>query len=149
MYLKKKVLFLCADNGVHSPMAEALLGHIDCEHFQAISAGISRGQLHPCTLEAMKEIGIDLSQKAPKHVDDLRDEEFNYVITLDESSRRLCGHFKCPDVIHWKFDDPTAASPDAERQLHAFRMIRDQISQRLRLFVAVHVRPQRKSPPAA
>jgi arsenate reductase len=130
-------------------MAEALLGRIDFEHFQAVSAGCSPGRLHPCTVEAMKEIGIDLSQKAPKQVDDFRNDEFDYVITLDESSRRLCGRFKCSDVIHWKFDDPTVASPDPERQLRAFRMIRDQISQRLRLFVTVHVRPQRRFLPAA
>src|SRR5262249_51815390 len=129
--------------------AEALLNKIDSQHFQAVSAGSSWGCVHPYTVEAMNEIGIDLSQKAPKHLDDLRDEEFDYVITLDESSRRLSGNLKCAEAIHWKFDDPILVSADPARQLHAFRMVRDQISQRLRLFVIVHLRPQPKSLPAA
>jgi protein-tyrosine-phosphatase len=147
--MRRKILFVCQTNGVHSAMAEALLNKIDSEHFQAISAGRSPARPHPLTIEVMREIGIDLSQKASKHVDDVRDQEFDYVITLDEGTRRMDGNFKCLERIHWKFDDPTAASSVLGRELHAFRIIRDQISQRLRLFVIVHVRPQTKSQPSA
>jgi protein-tyrosine-phosphatase len=129
-------------------MAEALLRRIDSEHFQAVSAGTSRGRLHPLTIEVMKEIGIDLNHKIPKLLEDVTDDEFDYVITLDEISRRLCRNFQRAETIHWKLDDPVAASKDPERQLRAFRMVRDQISQRLRLFVIVHVRPQTRSPAA-
>lgn len=146
--MKRKVLFLCETNGLHSLMAEALLRKIDAEHFEAVSASTSRGRLHPLTVEVMKEIGIDLSQKAPKHMKDLRDDDFDYLITLDENSKRLARNFRA-ETIHWKLDNPIAASNDPERQLRSFRMVRDQISQRLRLFVIVHVRPQTYSVPAA
>src|SRR5262245_15453344 len=129
-------------------MAEALLRRIDSEHFQAVSAGKSRGQLHPLTVEVMKEIGIDLNHKIAKPLEDIRDDEFDYVITLDETNGRLCRNFRRAETMHWKLDDPVAASKDPERQLRAFRMVRDQISQRLRLFVIVHVRPQTHSPGA-
>jgi protein-tyrosine-phosphatase len=149
MYLKWKVLFLCETNGLHSLMAEALLGRIDSEHFQAVSAGTSRGRLHPLTVEVMKEIGIDLSQKMPKQVDDLASDEFDYVITLDDSSTRMYRNSWGAEAIQWKFDDPIAVSSDPKRRLHAFRTLRDQLTQRLRLFVIVHVRPQPKSLSAA
>jgi len=59
-------------------MAEALLRRIDSEHFQAVSAGTSRGRLPPLTVEVMKEIGIDLKYKIPKLLEDVMDDEFDY-----------------------------------------------------------------------
>jgi hypothetical protein len=94
----------------------------------------------------MNEIGIDLSQKIPKCMEELKDREFDYVITLDKSTSRLT--FQRAEAIHWKFDDPIVVSNDPERQLRSFRMVRDQIAQRLRLFTIVHVRLQTPSAPA-
>ena len=148
VYLKRKVLFLCETNGLHSPIAEALLARIDSEHFEAISAGTSRGRLHPLAVEVMNEVGIDLSGKVPKRVQELSDEKFDYVITLDESAARTYRSPQQSETIHWKVDDPVAISSEPEKQLRAFRMVRDQIAQRLRLFVIVHVRPQVPSAPA-
>src|SRR5262245_33876382 len=130
-------------------MAEALLNSFDCEHFSALSAGTSRGRMHPITVEVMKEIGIDLSRKTPKQIKDLKDDKFDYVITLDDSSMRAYPNFRHAETIHWKLDDLVAVSTDPERQLWAFRMARNQITQRLRLFIIVHVRPQARSIPAA
>jgi protein-tyrosine-phosphatase len=97
----------------------------------------------------MKEIDIDLSQQIPKHLKDLRGNEFDYVITLDENSRRVRRSFPCAEEIHWQLDEPIVMSSDSERQLRAFRIVRDQISQRIRLFVIVNVRPLEKSRSAA
>jgi arsenate reductase len=144
-----KVLFLCATNSLHSAMAEALLSRIDSKHFEALSAGVSRGRLHPYTVEVMKEVGIDLSQRAPQNAEDLKDDNFDLAITLDEISRRVFPNFHRAETVHWKLDDLVAVSKDPERQLRAFRMVRDQIAQRLRLFVTVHARPLRRSLPAA
>jgi len=146
--LKRKVLFLCETNGLHSPIAEALLARIDSEHFEAISAGTSRGRLHPLAVEVMNEVGIDLSGKVPRFLPDLGDEKFDYVITLDESTARTYRSPQHAETIHWKVDDPVAISSEPEKQLRAFRMVRDQIAQRLRLFVIVHVRTQFPAVPA-
>ena len=136
-----RVLFVCATNGLHSPMAEAMLKWLDSEHFEARSAGAICGQLHPLTVEVLNEIGIDLGQKTPKSVQQLVDEKFDYVITLGERAPSHDRNFPCTEIVHWKFDD-AGALDDPEKQLRQFRMIRDQILQRLRLFVLVHVRPQ-------
>ena len=144
--LKCRVLFVCADNGLHSPMAEAMLNWLDSEHFEATSAGTIYGELHPLTVEVMKEIGIDLGQKTPKSVNQLLSEDFDYVITLGRRALSCDRKFPCAEVVHWKFDDPRALD-DPERQLREFRTIRDQILQRLRLFVLVHFRSQNPSRP--
>ena len=94
----------------------------------------------------MREIGIDLSQKATKHVEDFREDNFDYVITLDENSARAYQNSENTGTIHWRVDDPASINPDEpEKQLRLFRMVRDQIAQRLRLFVIVHVRSQTSS----
>jgi arsenate reductase len=140
--VKRKVLFLCETNGLHSPIAEALLNRIDSEHFEPISAGTSCGLLHPLAVEVMNEIAIDLSSKIPKRVQELPEDRFDYVITLDESTARMYRKYQGIETIHWKFDNPVAVSNEPDKQLRAFRMVRDQIAQRLRLFVIVHVRPE-------
>src|SRR5215469_13531335 len=139
--LKCRVLFICANNGLHSPIAAAMLNWLDSEHFEAMSAGTICGELDPLTVEVMKEIGIDLGQKTPKSVHQLLDEAFDYVITLGRRAPSYDRKFPCAEIVHWKFDEP-GGPDDPEKQLLEFRTIRDQIIQRLRLFVLVHVRPQ-------
>src|SRR5262245_10793645 len=122
-------------------MAEALLNWIDAEHFEAASAGTICGRVHPLTAEALNEIGSDLGRKTPRSVHQVSDEEFDYVITLGERAPSSGRKFPRAEVIHWKFDDPGKAD-DQEKQLREFRIVRDQILQRLRLFVLVQTRPQ-------
>ena len=139
--MKRRVLFLCATNGLHSPMAEALLRHIDPLNFEAVSAGISCGQVHPFSIQVMNEIGVDLTHKKTRCVEELSDEPFDFVITLDEATATLRYPVNAPELVHWRFENPLAVSTDPELQLRAFRSVRDQIAQRLRLFTIVHVRP--------
>ena len=123
-----------------------MLNRIDSKNFEAVSAGTSRGRLHPLTVEVMKEVGVELSQKARKHVVDFRDEKFDFVIALDESSAGASQNTEHTQAIHWRIDKPASIDPDEpEKQLRVFRMVRDQIAQRLRLFVIVHVRSQTSS----
>ena len=83
--MKLRVLFLCATNGVQSPMAEALLKGSDSDHFEVTSAGIDRGEMHPLTVEVMKEIGIDLQGSATRSVDDSPD----FFVLTTETQRAL------------------------------------------------------------
>ena len=123
-------------------MAEAMLCSFDSANFEATSAGAVCGRLHPLTVEVMKEIGIDLEQKTLRSVQEVRDEEFDYVITLGECPPSYDRTFRCAEVVHWKFGNPEAISNDPQKQLLEFRIVRDQILQRLRLFTLVHTRPR-------
>ena len=66
--MKKKVLFVCIHNSARSQMAEAFLNQICGEFFEAHSAGIEPGKLNPIVVEAMQEIGIDISGNKTKSV---------------------------------------------------------------------------------
>jgi protein-tyrosine-phosphatase len=136
---KIRVLFLCSENGVHSPMAEGLLNRFDSEHFEAMSAGIERGETHPLAVKAMSEIGIDLERRIPRGIDDVLGVHFDFVITLSDRARDECPAFPDAEVVHWRFDDPSAAL-DHSKQARMFQSLREQLAQRIHLFALVQVR---------
>ena len=134
-----KVLFLCASNGVQSPMAEEILNAVDSSHFEVVSAGIERGEIHSLTIEVMREMNIDLEGKRTKAAQDVSRLGFDFVITLCDRSRTECPRIPGAELAHWRFDDPLAAT-DHNNQRRLFRALRDQITQRIRLFALVQVR---------
>ena len=135
---KIKVLFVCASNGVQSPMAEGLLNAVDSAHFEVVSAGIERGDVHPLTIEVMREVNIDLEGRATKAAQDVSDLGFDFVITLCDRSRTECPKFPQADIVHWQFHDPLAVEHTNQKRM--FRSLRDQSAQRIRLFALVQVR---------
>lgn len=137
--MKRTVLFLCSTNGVQSPMAEALLRRIDSEHFEAVSAGIEPGELHPLAIKLMKEIGVSMDDTRPSSVRALVGRDVHFVITLCEHARTNCPQFPGAERIHWRLEDPFSTT-DIQKQERTLRIVRDQISQRLHLFVLVQVR---------
>jgi len=137
--MKQRVLFVCATNGLHSPMAEALLKRLDSEHFDVISAGIDPGESHPVMLEVMKEIGVDLDRRVPRAANEVLDRRFDFVITLCERARLKCPKFQAAELVHWRFESPLTAL-DGTQQKRMFASLRDQIAQRVRLFALVQVR---------
>ncbi|HSU87631.1 MAG TPA: arsenate reductase ArsC, partial [Terriglobia bacterium] len=68
MSRKKRVLFLCTGNSARSQMAEGLLRHLGGERFEAFSAGTHPKGLHPRSIQAMEELGIDISRQTSKDV---------------------------------------------------------------------------------
>ena len=132
---KKKVLFICVHNSARSQMAEAFLNQICREEFEAHSAGLNPGKLNPIVVEAMQEIGIDLSANETKAVFDLFKSglTFAYVITVcDETSAERCPVF--PGVttrLHWSFPDPSAFPGTHEEKLARTREVRDAIKARI------------------
>lgn len=129
--MKQKVLFICVHNSARSQMAEAFLNLACPDYFEAHSAGLEPGTLNPLAVEAMKEIGIDISGKKPQGVFDVfkSGQRFSYVITVcDESEAEGCPIF--PGVtrrLHWSFADPAALTGSREERLEGTRQIRDQV----------------------
>src|SRR5215469_11151599 len=94
--MKKKVLFVCIHNGARSQMAEAFLNQICGNEFEAHSAGLEPGKLNPVVVEAMREIGIDISGNKTKSVKEMIESRrtFSYVVTVcDETSAERCPFF--------------------------------------------------------
>ncbi len=135
---KRSVLFICTGNIARSQMAEALLRARAGDRFDVRSAGSRPGRaVRPLVVEALRELGIDVSGAAPKGFAELAGARFDYVITLCDSARDECpifpGH---PVAEHWSIEDPaTLAGAEAE-QLAGTRRIRDDISRRIDEFVA-------------
>ena len=136
--MKRKVLFICVHNSARSQMAEAFLNDICGDHFEAHSAGLEPGTLNQLAVEAMREIGIDISHNGTQSVFDVfkSGELFAYVITVcDETSAERCPIF--PGVttrLHWSFPDPAALEGTREERLAGTREIRDQIRDRIEMW---------------
>src|SRR5256885_16559988 len=129
--MMKKVLFICIHNSARSQMAEAFLNQICGDQFEALSAGLEPGKLNPIVVEAMQEIGIDISRNQTKAVFDMykSGKSFAYVVTVcDEASAERCPIF--PGVttrLHWSFPDPSALQGAHAEKLARTRQIRDTI----------------------
>ena len=134
--MKKRVLFLCTGNSARSQMAESLLRHIAGDRFEVFSAGTHPKGMHPRSVEVMKEVNIDISGQASKDVDVYAGKKFDYVITVCDRAKQECPVFPGTEPIHWGFDDP--ADAPAAHQLETFRRVRDEIRQRLTLFVTAN-----------
>ena len=136
--MRQNVLFICVHNSARSQMAEAFLSEICGVQFEAHSAGLDPGTLNPLAVEAMREIGIDISQKQTQSLFDVfkTGELFAYVITVcDESSADRCPIF--PGVtrrLHWSFADPSALTGTQEERLAGTRKIRDEICARIEMW---------------
>ena len=136
--MKKRVLFLCTHNSARSQMAEGLLRKMAGDRFEVFSAGTEQTQVRPLAIEAMREIGIDISGHRSKTLDELQGEDFDYVITVCDRANESCPIFPgTTERIHWSFEDPTAVTGTDEQKLRAFRTVRDAIQQRLRMFLTI------------
>jgi arsenate reductase len=131
--MKQKVLFVCIHNSARSQMAEAFLNQICGDIFEAHSAGIEPGKLNPIVVEAMQEIGIDISGNRTKSVADFLSQQFAYVITVcDETSAERCPIFPGRTKrLHWGFPDPSTFQGSHDEKLARTREIRDQIKARV------------------
>ena len=130
--MKTKVLFLCTGNSARSQMAEGYLRHAGGGRFEAMSAGVEPKGLNPLAVEAMREIGIDISRQKSKAVEELLAANPAYVVTVCDNAKQTCptfpGTFKS---LHWGLHDPAAASGSHDEKLAAFRRIRDEIARKI------------------
>lgn len=134
---KKRVLILCTGNSARSQMAEGLLRHDGGAAFAVESAGVEPSFVRPQAIEAMREIGVDISAHRSKSVDEFAGREFDYVITVCDNASERCPAFPGDTRrVHWSFDDPAAAEGDDAARLAVFRRVRDEIRGRLREFIA-------------
>lgn len=137
MGIKKRVLVLCTHNSARSQMAEGLLRHLAGDRFEVESAGTEQTRVNPFAIEAMKEIGIDISSHTSKTLDRFLGDKWDFVITVCDNANESCPFFPGASArLHWSFEDPSAAKGTDEQRLAEFRRIRDQIRARLEVFLA-------------
>jgi arsenate reductase (thioredoxin) len=123
------ILVLCTGNSCRSHLAEGILRAASGGKFRVASAGSKpAGYVHPLGIEAMKEIGIDISAHRSKHLDEFLGERVETVITVCGNADQACPMF--PGQVnrhHWGFDDPAHAEGSDEEKMQVFRRVRDEI----------------------
>jgi arsenate reductase (thioredoxin) len=119
-----RVLFVCLHNAGRSQISEALFTRAAAGRHKARSAGIEPGaRVHPEAVEAMNELGIDLSDRVPRKLSTVDAEWADVVVTMG------CGD-KCPYIpgkryLDWELEDPKG------RPLEEVRRTRDEIERRV------------------
>ena len=110
-------------------MAEGLLRHLAGEKFEVMSAGVAPSRVRPEAVEAMREIGIDISAHRSKSAEEFIGQNFDYIITVCDNARETCPFFPGRATrIHHSFEDPpleTVGSYESRREI--FRRVRDRI----------------------
>ncbi|CAN5436876.1 arsenate reductase ArsC [soil metagenome] len=132
-----KVLVLCTGNSCRSQMAEGFLNALP--GISAESAGVEPASVvHPLAIQAMQEVGIDISSQYPKDVKELLGHEFKFVITVCDHARNRCPIFPMPPFrsLHIPFQDPIHAAGSVDEQLAVYRTVRDQISAAMQEFAS-------------
>lgn len=140
-----KVLILCTGNSCRSQMAEGFLKSLQ-PSFEVFSAGTQpEGKVNPFAVKVMKEMGIDISNQTPDHIDQFIHQHFYYVITVCDNAREQCpvftGHVK--HRLHSGFDDPADASGTDDEILAVYRRVRNEIGKTFEKFFEEEILNQR------
>ena len=132
---KKTLYFLCTGNSCRSQMAEGFGKQILGDTFNVYSAGIEAHGLNPKAVQAMNEVGVDISEQTSELIDPKILNNANYVITLCGDADDNCP--VTPSHItrwHWGFDDPARAVGTDEEKWAVFQRVRDEIEKRIQDF---------------
>ena len=139
----QRVLFICLHNSARSQMAEALLRSFAGDQFDAFSAGIESSAVRPEAITVMAEIGIDIGQQESKTLERYIGQPFDWLITVCDTARQRCPIFPGVDqTSHWGIDDPANVDGTEDERLEAFRRARDELRNRIHLFLLTASRPE-------
>ncbi len=136
---KPVVMIVCTQNSARSQMAEGWLRHLAGDRFTVFSAGMTPGRVNPLAVEAMAEVGIDLSAHTSDGIEKYLGKVPVYylMIVCDKAAQ------SCPAIwpgmrerIVWPFDDPAAVEGDHATKLASFRRVRDEIKAKLEAWLA-------------
>jgi protein-tyrosine-phosphatase len=129
------VLFVCRQNVIRSPIAAALTRHYFPQSIYARSAGIEHGEADPFAAAVMDEIGLDISKRQPRTLEELADTSFDLVVTLaPEAHHRALELARTQSfgVEYWPTQNPAHAVGSREQILDVYREVRDRLADRIR-----------------
>ena len=128
---KLRILFLCTGNSCRSQMAEGWARALKADTIEPYSAGTDPHGMNARAVKVMGEAGVDIGPQWSKHVDELRDVPFDYVVTVCDSANETCPVFPGRvKRVHVGFDDPPRLARSAQTEDEAlghYRRVRDEI----------------------
>lgn len=131
----KNVLVLCTGNSCRSQMMQGYLNHFGNEKIKAYSAGIETHGVNPKAIKVLAEDGVDISHHTSNHVDEYRDVNFDYLITVCDHAKENCPWFPTDaEKLHHSFNDPAKATGTEDEILTEFRKVRDEVKEYAKQF---------------
>lgn len=112
-------------------MAEGWTRHLKGDIIEPYSAGIETHGLNSDAVKVMAEAGVDISNHRSKHLDEVKDISFDYVVTVCDHAHESCPLFPGKTkIVHVGFDDPPRLVKEArtpEEAIECYRRVRDEI----------------------
>ena len=129
------VLFVCGENALRSPMAEAILKQLHGGTVYVDSVGVREGELDTMAVAVMAEIDIDISGHQAKRLGDLMDTSFDVIVSLSPEAHHQAIELtrtSAAEVEYWNTVDPSVVEGSREVRLAAYRELRDFLTERIR-----------------
>lgn len=136
----KKVLILCTGNSCRSQIAEGYLRYFAGNKAAIFSAGIETHGVNSRAIATMKEDGIDISQHTSNNIEEYRQVDFDFVITVCDHAKERCPFFPSnAKKLHYNFPDPAKATGSEEEIVAEFNAVRQMIKDYCKKFVEVNL----------
>jgi len=135
----KNILVLCTGNSCRSQMAHGYLNHfLDNRKVKVYSAGIETHGINSGAVAIMKEEGIDISKHTSNHVDEYKDVDFDFIITVCDHANENCPYIPSKNAVrlHHNFFDPSKVNGTEKEKHTAFLKARNEIKNYCEKFVA-------------
>ena len=132
----KKILVLCTGNSCRSQIAEGFLRYFAKDKAEVYSAGVETHGVNPKAIAIMKEVGIDISSHTSNNIEEYRNIDFDFVLTVCDNAKERCPFFPTKAIkFHHNFPDPAKATGTADNILQSFRDVRQQIKEYCEIFI--------------
>ena len=127
----KTILFVCVENAGRSQMAEGFFKQYSPEGYQVVSAGTkSISEINPVAIEAMNEVGIDITNQKSKELTEEMIRTSDKIINMGCMDKEACPSLFLNNLLDWNMEDPKG------KPIEKVREIRDEIDQRVKELVA-------------
>ncbi|NNC76098.1 MAG: arsenate reductase ArsC [Acidimicrobiia bacterium] len=128
--MSQRILVVCTGNRCRSQMAHGWLQSLLGDDAIVQSAGTEPKGVHPKSILAMAEVGIDISGHTSDHISQYLGEDWDLVVTVCDSAKETCPVVPgARNVIHHSFDDPDDETLTEDQQWALFRRVRDEIGE--------------------
>lgn len=134
--MKKKILILCTGNSCRSQIAEGYMKYFANGRADIYSAGVETHGVNPKAIVIMQEDGIDISNQTSNNIEEYKNVDFDYVITVCDNAKERCPFYPSQALkLHYNFPDPAKAIGTDLEILNQFRTVRDLIKDYCKNFV--------------
>ena len=124
----KRILVLCTGNSCRSQMAEGYLKKFAQDKAEVYSAGIETHGVNPRAIQIMQDDGIDITQYTSNNINEYKEINFDFVITVCDNAKENCPFFPSnAETFHYNFPDPAKAIGTEVKIMREFKAVRDMI----------------------